>query len=455
MALVSFPLPDRILPAGQLGHVHFIGIGGAGLSAIARLMNQSGIAVSGSDAQDSPVLTALRSEGITCFVGHAAEQVVGAGTVIASTAVRDDNPEVVEARRLGIRLWPRSAGLQSVLLDREVVAIAGTHGKTTTTAMATVALQEAGHDPTFAIGAEVESLGTNARVGQGHVAVIEADESDGAFLVYTPRIAVVTNVDPDHLDYWGTEEAYQAAFATFADRAPITIAEHADLADITVGFFDGASVRGRDLRVESDRTTFGVEAHGEDLGSVELAVPGGHYAQDALFALAVGLELGADPPALIRGLARHRGAKRRMEFVGERAGVRVYDSYAHHPTEIRGDLAAARSLAGDGRLVVAFQPHLVSRTRIFGAAMGRELASADEVFVLDIYVARDDPDPTVTAALVADAVAGPPVRLAGSVDQAPNVIGPALRPGDVLLTLGAGDVTTVGPRILALLGDDA
>ena len=449
---MNIPVPDHIAPAADLGHVHFVGIGGAGLSAIARLMHQLGIRVSGSDAQDSAVLAALRSEGITCFVGHTADQVADADTVIASTAVRSDNPEVIEAQRRGLRLWPRSAGLQSVLLGRTVVAVAGTHGKTTTTAMLTVALQEAGLDPTFAIGAEVESLGTNARLGSGDIAVVEADESDGAFLVYTPRLKIITNVDADHLDHWGTAEAYDDAFAEFHHGNGTTIAADPRFADVVASFAGDADVHGHDLVVVGGRTTFRVTARGCNLGTVELAVPGRHYAQDALFALAAGLELGADPAALVRGLARHRGAKRRMELLGTAAGVTVYDSYAHHPTEISGDLEAARSLAGDGRLVVVFQPHLVSRTRLFGTDMGLALSSADLVFVADLYLAREDPDPEVTSAMVVDAVSGPPARLAGPVDQVAAVVRPELRPGDLVLTLGAGDVTKVGPHLLELLG---
>lgn len=440
-------VPDVIEPADRIGRVHFVGIGGAGLSAIARLMAQQGIAVSGSDASDSAVLRALVAEGIDARVGHAAEHLDGVDTVIASTAVREDNPEIVEARRRGLRLWPRSAGLQSVLLDKYVVAIAGTHGKTTTTAMTVVALREAGLDPTFAIGAEVESLGTNARLGTGAVAVVEADESDGAFLVYTPRIAVVTNVDADHLDYWGTEEAYTEAFERFA-ADPLSIAEDRSIGDVTVGFGDGADIRGHDLRVEGATTRFRVTAHGQDLGEVSLAVPGRHYAHDALYALAVGLELDADPAALIRGLAAHRGAKRRMEFLGEAGGVRVYDSYAHHPTEISADLAAARAVAGADRLVVAYQPHLVSRTRVHGREMGRALSAADRVIVADLYLAREDPDPDVTSALVVDAVDGPTATAGGPVDRLHTVLLDELRAGDMLLTLGAGDITTVGPRVL-------
>lgn len=455
---MKIPVPEVILPAADLGRVHFVGIGGAGLSGIARLMHQQGIAVSGSDASESVVVRALQSEGIAVHVGHDAAHVAGVDTVIATTAAREDNPEIVAAQEQGLRLWPRSAGLQSVLLGKTVVAIAGTHGKTTTTAMTVVALQEAGFDLTFAIGAEVDTLGTNARLGAGDIAVVEADESDGAFLVYTPDIAVITNVDADHLDHWGTEEAYEAAFAEFARGARVTIAERSDLADVTASFGEDASLRGHDFTIVGGRTRFRVDDRGADLGWVELAVPGRHYAQDALYALAVGLELEADPAALVRGLARHRGAKRRMEPIGEESGVRVYDSYAHHPSEIRGDLDAARSLvSGEQRLLVCFQPHLVSRTRIFGAAMGVELGAADEVVVLDVYVAREDPDPEVTGALVAGAVPLAPerVRFVPDRDEAVAALVDLARPGDLVLTLGAGDVTALAPQLLAALAGRA
>lgn len=450
---MRIPVPDEILPADRLGHVHLVGIGGAGLSGIARLMHQAGVVVSGSDANDSAVVQALRAEGITVHVGHDAAHLDGVDTVVATTAAREDNPEIVAALERGLRLWPRSAGLQSVLHGKDVVAIAGTHGKTTTTAMTVMALREAGVDLTFAIGAEVEALGTNARLGTAPIAVVEADESDGAFLVYTPRIGVITNVDADHLDHWGTEEAYEAAFAEFASRAAVALTDREDLATRTVGFADDARLRGHDLVIEGGRTRFRVTSDGADLGTVELAVPGRHYAQDALLALAVGLELGLDPAALVRGLAQHRGAKRRMEHVGSAGGVQVYDSYAHHPSEIRGDLEAARSLVGPGRLVVCFQPHLVSRTRIFGEEMGRELGAADEVVVMDVYVAREDPDPEVTGALVAGAVPLAADRVRFVPDRAgvvPALVGVA-RPGDLVLTLGAGDVTALAPQVLAAL----
>ena len=352
------------------------------------------------------------------------------------------------------------------MTGRRTVAVAGTHGKTTTTAMLTCALVAAGADPSFAIGAEVAGLGTNARLGGGDVLVAEADESDGAFLVYGPEGAVVTNVDVDHLDIWGTEEAYAAAFDEFIGtvrgfvvlgiddagaRALAPVAAERGLDVVTAGFAEDADYRATDLVIEQGRTTFAVQLEGEHVVDVVLAVPGAHFAQDALLALAAGLVLGHDPAALAAGLATYTGARRRMEHLGDAAGVRVYDSYAHHPTEIRADLAAARALAGDGRLVVAFQPHLVSRTRVFGAAMGRELSAADRVVVADLYLAREDPDPAVTADLVVDAVRGTPATAGGPVDTLPDVLLGDLRAGDLLLTLGAGDITTVGPRVLEAL----
>lgn len=463
---MKIPIPTTILPAEHLGRVHFVGIGGAGLSAIARLMAGQGIAVTGSDAADSTVLQALRAEGITCHVGQDAAHLVGVDTVIATTAVREDNVEIVEAQRLGLRLWPRSAGLQSVLLGSRAVAVAGTHGKTTTTGMLTCALRAAGADPSFAIGAEVASLGTNAARGTGDVLVAEADESDGAFLVYTPAGAVVTNVDADHLDQWGTEEAYAAAFAQFAGQVSTFIVLNADdpataalsshvgpgVEVWTAGFAGAARLRGVDVRIDGESTTFAVLQDGQPLVDVRLAVPGQHYATDALLALAAGLALGHDAGDLAAGLATYTGAARRMQALGAAGGVRVYDSYAHHPTEIHADLAAARAIAGADRLVVAFQPHLVSRTRIYGPQMGRALSAADAVVVADIYLAREDPDPAVTAALVVDAVEGTPAQLGGPVAGLPEVLAQMVRPGDLLLTLGAGDITTVGPAVLARLG---
>ncbi|MCW2831153.1 MAG: murC [Aeromicrobium sp.] len=463
---MKVPVPSHVDPAAELGHVFLIGIGGAGLSAIARLMAQQGVTVSGSDAKESAVLEALRSEGITCHVGHAADHLAGVDTVIVSTAVRDDNPEVVEARRRDLRLWPRSAGLRSLMAGRRTVAVAGTHGKTTTTGMLTCALIASGADPSFAIGAEVAGLGANARRGSSDLFVVEADESDGAFLHYSPAGAVVTNVDADHLDHYGTVDAYDAAFVEYIGTVSSFVVLNADdpgaralaaparargLDVLLAGFSDDADLRGHALTVDGSATTFTVSWRGVDLGPVVLAVPGAHYALDALLALGVALLLEQNIDLAVAGLAAYTGADRRMQRLGEAGGVRVYDSYAHHPTEIRADLAAARSIAAGSRLLVAYQPHLASRTRIYGVQMGEALSSADRVFVTDIYLAREDPEPGVTSALVVDAIKGAHASAAGPVESLAAVIVPELLPGDLLLTLGAGDITTVGPSVLAAL----
>ncbi len=464
------PVPRTLVPADQLGTVHFVGIGGAGLSGIARIMLARGITVSGSDAKESATLEALRVLGATCHVGHDAAHVGDADTVVVSTAVRESNPEVVEAARRGLRLLPRSAALESVMQGRRVVAVAGTHGKTTTTSLLTVALQHCGADPSFAIGGDLNETGSNAHDGSGELFVAEADESDGAFLVYSPFAALVTNVEADHLDNYGTEEAYRAAFDTFVDRVDpegfMVVCADDPGADrlgrtaverghtvVRVGETADADVRAEGLRFAGSTSTFTVVDRGRRLGEVTLRIPGRHYVLDALAALACGLRLGFGFTELARGLGAFSGTRRRMELKGQVGGVRVYDSYAHHPNEIRGDLQAARSLAGDGRVVVAFQPHMVSRTRIFGHDMGVALGAADEVVVMDIYVAREDPEPGVSSALVADAVPLDPahVVLEPSWSATAGHLVERARPGDIVLTLGAGDVTLLGPEVLALL----
>ena len=471
---MRIPVPEVILPADQLGRVHFVGIGGAGLSAIARIMLARGITVSGSDGVASPTLDRLRELGATVHVGHAAEHVRGADTLVVSTAVREDNPEYLEAVRLGLRILPRSAGLASVMAGRRVLAVAGTHGKTTTTSLLTVALQAAGAEPTYAVGGDLSSSGTNAELGAGDLFVAEADESDGAFLVYRPHAAIVTNVEADHLDSWGTEAAYQEAFAQFVERiddraaggllvacvddpgaaALRAVASSLDRAFVGVGESELAEVRAVDVVLSGTTSAFTVVDGGVELGRVTLQIPGRHYVLDALAALTLGLRLGHDFDALRRGLESFGGTRRRMERKGsvdtDAGAIVVYDSYAHHPAEIAGDLEAARSVAGSGRVVVAFQPHLVSRTRIFGPDMGRALGAADEVVVLDVYLAREDPDPQVTGALVADNVPLPAdaVSFVPGLDAAVDELVRRARPGDLVLTLGAGSITEVGPRVL-------
>jgi len=469
---MKVPVPEEILPADRLGRVHFVGIGGAGLSGIARIMLARGIAVSGSDANDSPTLGALRELGAQVWVGHDASHVADVDTLVVSTAVREDNPEYAAAVLQGARVLPRSAALAAVMAGRRVVAVAGTHGKTTTTSLLTVALQAAAADPTYAVGGDLAQTGANAREGTGELFVAEADESDGAFLVYRPHAAIVTNVEADHLDNWGTEEAYRAAFDEFLttidpegflvccvdDAGAAALAQTAlrqGLEVIGVGESADAGLRCVDLVFDGTTSAFDVLQGDERLGRVTLAIPGRHYVLDALAALAVGLRLGYSFDDLRRGLEGFTGTRRRMERKGESGGVRVYDSYAHHPVEIAGDLQAGRSVAGQGRLVVAFQPHLVSRTRIFGPAMGEALGAADDVVVLDVYLAREDADPDVTGRLVADAVPLPSERVTfvPELADAAGVLADRARPGDLVLTLGAGSVTEVGPALLELLAE--
>jgi UDP-N-acetylmuramate--alanine ligase len=467
---VRIPVPDELLPADRLGHVHFVGIGGAALSAIARIMARRGVPVSGSDNNETPFLASLRELDVPVTIGYDAAHVAGADTLVVTTAAREDNPEVVEGRRRGLRILPRSAGLASVMHGLDVLAVAGTHGKTTTTALLTVALLAADADPTYAVGGVLRATGRNADAGQGPWFVAEADESDGAFLVYSPHAAIVTNVEADHLDQWGSEEAYRAAFVEFLDRiepggALVLCVDDAGAAAleaparargldvVTVGTREGVDYRATDLAFEGTSSRFVVEHAGASLTSVALQIPGRHYVLDALAAFALGHRLGLDADGLRRGLEAFTGSGRRMEPKGEAGGVRVVDSYAHMPQEIAADLAAARGVAGGGRVVVAFQPHLVSRTRTYGAAMGEALGAADEVVVADVYLAREDPDPAVTGALVADAVPLPAgsVAFVPELADVPAALVERARPGDLVLTLGAGDITDLGPQVLTLL----
>ncbi|WP_166351468.1 UDP-N-acetylmuramate--L-alanine ligase [Phytoactinopolyspora limicola] len=462
------PPPDGIIPAEKLGAVHFVGIGGAGMSGIARILLARGIDVSGSDAKDSGVLTGLRALGASTHVGHAAENLGEADTVVVSTAIRETNPEVVEARRRGLRILPRASALASVMAGRRAIAVAGTHGKTTTTSMMTVALQHCGADPSFAIGGHLNESGANAHNGSGDIFVAEADESDASFLAYHPEVSIVTNVEADHLDHYGSDDAYIAAFDAFADRVrgflvvcaddpgARALGERAAARGVqvhTYGESSEATVRIADLELSEAGVSFELVARGRRQGRVQLRVPGRHNALNATGAFTAGLGLGFSSADLRDGLAGFTGTRRRFELKGVANGVRVFDDYAHHPTEVSAVLAAARSVAGSGRLIAVFQPHLFSRTRIFAQEFGTALGAADEVIVMDVYAAREDPEPGVTGELVAAAVALPPTQVAfeRSWSAVPALAASWVRPGDVLLTLGAGDVTLVGPEILERL----
>ncbi|MGL5811141.1 MAG: UDP-N-acetylmuramate--L-alanine ligase [Nocardioides sp.] len=465
---MKLPVPDHIDAPDRLGRVHFVGIGGAGLSAMARIMLARGIEVSGSDGRDSETLGSLRRAGARVDVGHHPDRVIDADTVVVSTAIPESNPEVVAALAAGKRVWPRSAAMASLMLDSDVLAVAGTHGKTTTTSLLTVALRAAGLDPSYTIGGDLAQTGTNAAAGTGRYFVAEADESDGAFLAYTPFAAIVTNVDADHLDHFGTEDAYRQSFDAFAARIRpdgflVCVADDPGARELaarrraagaevlTVGESAAADLRAVDLEFDGATSRFDVRRGRERWGSITLRIPGRHYVVDALAALALGLRLDQPFDALAAGMAGFTGTKRRMEAKGEAGGVRVYDSYAHHPSEIAADLEAARAVAGAGRLIVVFQPHLASRTRIFGAQMGEALRAADEVIVLDVYLAREAADPGVTGAVVVAAVGDRRARFEPDFAAAAGLAAECARPGDLVLTLGAGNVTELGPEILRLL----
>jgi UDP-N-acetylmuramate--alanine ligase len=461
---------DGPVPAEQLGHVHFIGIGGAGMSGIARIMLARGLPVSGSDAKDTVTLTALRALGATVYAGHGADHVDGADTVVISTAIRKSNPELVEAQRRGLRVIHRAGALASVMLGRRAVAVAGTHGKTTTTSLLTVAIQHCGADPSFAIGGNLNESGANAHNGSGDVFIAEADESDGSFLLYAPTAAIITNVEADHLDHYGTPEAVAEAFDAFADRVlpggflvtcaddegARTLAEAARSRDIdvrTYGEHADADLRLVNVRTRGMTSSYEAVARGRRLGTVRLRLPGRHNVLNSAAALEVGLGLGFPLERLREGLETFTGTRRRFELKGTADGVRVYDSYAHHPTELAADLAAARDVAGNGRVVVVFQPHLYSRTRYFADQFGAALGLADEVVVMDVYAAREDPMPGVTGALVAATVPLPPAQVVyePSWSAVAGHLADRARPGDIVLTCGAGDVTMIGPEVLARL----
>ncbi|MEU3610424.1 UDP-N-acetylmuramate--L-alanine ligase [Streptomyces sp. NPDC035033] len=453
---------------------HFIGIGGAGMSGIAKILAQRGAKVAGSDAKDSPTAEALRAHGVTVHLGHAAEHLADdASAVVVSSAIRADNPELARAAELGIPVVHRSDALASLMDGLTAIAVAGTHGKTTTTSMLAVALTELGLDPSYAIGGDLAGPGTNARHGAGEVFVAEADESDRSFQKYDPQVAIVLNVELDHhANYASMDEIYES-FEKFAAKlrpgGTLVVGEHAgarelarrvaaagreDLEIVTVGEGEGSDARVLKIVPNGMRSEVTVALDGTE-HTFTVSVPGRHYAHNAAAALAAGARAGLDPAALAQALTAYTGVGRRLQLKGEAAGVQVIDSYAHHPTEMTADLEAMRGAAAGSRLLVVFQPHLFSRTQELGKEMGDALALADASVVLDIYPAREDPIPGVTSELILDAAraAGADVTPVHDKTAVPGVIAGMARPGDFVLTMGAGDVTDLGPLILARLAN--
>lgn len=471
------------------GPVHLIGIGGAGMSGIARLLLARGLTVSGSDTRESAVLAGLRSAGARISVGQRADQVPASGTVVVSTAVRADNPELVAARARGLKVLHRSEALAALMLGHRAVAIAGTHGKTTTTGMTTVLLRDCGLDPSFAIGGELTEGGLGAQEGRGEAFVAEADESDGSFLLYRPEVAVITNIEPDHLDHYGTPAAVEAAFEEFCGRVTdggLIIACGDDegvrrvLGRATPGLaargvqvrFYGAGESNQvqlvDLELTPDGVRFGLRERapgpgpstdmadpstGLTVGPLTLRVPGRHNAFNATAAWMVGRYFGLDGAQALTALAGFGGTRRRFEAKGEAAGVRVVDDYAHHPTEVEAVLRSARSVVGAGKVIAIFQPHLFSRTRIFAAGFAAALGLADRVAVLEVYAAREDPEPGVSGELISAQVRLPAADVAFCPGPAAAIeaVRRWARPGDLVLTIGAGDVTALGPQLLRVL----
>ncbi|MDN3350978.1 UDP-N-acetylmuramate--L-alanine ligase [Actinomadura sp. DC4] len=464
---MSLVTPVEVVPADRLGRVHFVGIGGAGMSGIARIMLERGIPVSGSDAKDSDLLAELREMGATTHVGHAAEHLGDAATVVVSTAIRETNPELATARERGLFVLHRSAALASLMAGRRSVAVAGTHGKTTTTSMLTVALQHAGADPSYCIGGQLVTTGLGAADGSGDLFVAEADESDGSFLNFRPTAAIVTNVEADHLDNYASFEKVTETFARFVERIEpggLLVVCADDQAARALG--EQGAARGLTVRTYGEAEDAGYRTEGfapRGLGSrftvggraMELSVPGRHNALNATAVYATAVELGVAAGAIAEGLAGFTGARRRLEPKGEVGGVRVFDSYAHHPTELAADLRATRDYVGElggGRIVAVFQPHLFSRTQFFAAEFGAALGLADEVVVLDVFPAREDPIPGVTGELVAKAVPHGRVVYEADGNAVAGRVAAMAAPGDVIITMGAGDVTRLGPKILGLLG---
>jgi UDP-N-acetylmuramate--alanine ligase len=444
--------------------VHFVGIGGAGMSAIAKVLLERGVRVSGSDLKPSRPMTLLEAMGALVHVGHDARHVGDAEVVVVSSAIPERNPELAAARAAGIRVVTRGEALAAVLSGARSIVVAGTHGKTTTTSMIVSVLRVAGGDPTYLVGGGLNDAGTNAKSGRDDVAVAESDESDGSFLLLQPHVAVVTNVEADHVDYWPSEEALHDAFRRFlaSTEAAAVVpaaqpeigawAEEASVRQVTFG--EGGEVAASAVRFGPGGASFDLAAAGE-AHPVALRVPGMHNVSNALAAAAACLEVGVAPGAIAHGLADYRGVERRWQVRGEARGVTVVDDYAHHPTEVRATLEAARP-GPWSRVVAVFQPHRYSRTVAFAGDFGASFGGADRVVVTDVYGAGEEPVPGVTGKLVADAVCrafpGRPVAYLPHRDELIAYLAATTRPGDAVLTLGAGDVTTVGEELLERIG---
>lgn len=451
-------------------NIHFIGVGGAGMSGIARIMLAKGFSISGSDKADSAMLTSLSALGAKIFIGHAAENLGSAQIVIVSSAISESNSELIAAKAKGLPVIARATALAWLMSESTSVAVAGTHGKTTTTAMLTVALQTAGLDPSFAIGGTINTAGTNAHSGSGSIFVAEADESDGSFLAYRPNGAIITNIELDHVDHFANEDEVFAVFEQFVgsikrggflvacgdDAGVNRLLKQIKRDDLTIHLYGkGAN---NDFKVDKlhlapKGSSAVVSSTGRLIGELKLAVAGEHNLLNALAAFTAATALGAAETKLFDGLSSFTGTKRRFELKGEVDGVKVIDDYGHHPTEIKVTLTTARNLAQAGRVIVIFQPHRYSRTAAFAQQFSTSLQLADFTFLLEVYAASEKPLPGISSLLISKQMSSSQVKFEPSMVEVVNEVSAMAKPGDVILTLGAGDVSSLGEPILQALAN--
>jgi len=449
-------------------NIHFIGIGGAGMSGIARIMLAKSIEVSGSDKNESQMTLALKALGAKVQIGHDAKNIDSADLVVVSAAISKNNPEYAAAIAAGLPIAARATALSWLLSDSKSVAVAGTHGKTTTTAMLTVALQAAGVDPSFAIGGTINSAGTNAHSGSGDIFVVEADESDGSFLAYQPLGAIITNIELDHVDHFTSEEQLFKTFADFVGsikpdgflvvcgddsgvKKLIKMNANPNIKVITYGQGPDNDYQISRINLAAQSSTAQVTINGRKAGELSLVVPGLHNLLNALAAFAAGCALQVNELKLIQGLGNFSGTKRRFELKGEVNGVKVIDDYGHHPTEIEVTLTAAKNLAGSGRVLTVFQPHRYSRTSAFTKEFARSLSLSDFVYLLEIYAASEKPMEGVSSLLISKLMSAEKVKFEPSMLQVVADIAKAAKSGDVIITLGAGDVSSLSAPILDAL----
>jgi UDP-N-acetylmuramate--alanine ligase len=448
--------------------VHFIGLGGAGMSGIARIMLARGVSISGSDAKESTVLAGLQTLGAKVFVGHSASNLGDSEVLVVSSAIDDRNPEVLAAKEKGVEILTRAQALALLMSESKSIAVAGTHGKTTTTSMLTVALQQAGLDPSFAIGGMINRGGTNAHLGSGEIFIAEADESDGSFLAYKPFGAIITNIELDHVDHFPDLDSVYKIFVDFVNSIQpggflvagidspgvvnlLSKISRTDIEVITYGEVADFSISHISLQPTAAHAR--ITKLGKVLGELSLSIPGRHNVENATSALAAGLKLGAPVSDLLTGLSSFSGAKRRFENKGSANGVTVIDDYGHHPTEVRVTLETAKRFAGNGKVIAIFQPHRYSRTAMFVSEFAEVLDIADQIFLLEVYAASEAAIPGVSSILISNAMASPKVKFEPSMIEVVNESVAMANPGDVIITLGAGDVNLLVPMILQMLED--